>query len=314
MHDVAHDAAHAACSLRGMPCSISCPICHVCFSCQPLLSMSVRSLAAQEGWRLAAEMYFGWFFCDSQLEMRKCNSRAALHFEVAISEMEMRERAFRNKLRFSSARRAQLLLIETSEPRKCNLRSTCALATARVRKQARKQRDNFPRPFRKQRTHQKTYGNTARALRRAQSLLRVRCDQDTFAQRHRESALTRAISAKLLAALQHARSPQSVRRARDAFARRHSETRDLRRGFASGSRRIRAASQGERFNARSLCRGFAELDTFARRRSESSSTPTIFAEDSPRSRHARGATRGATASTRTISTEGHFRLATLASE
>ena len=66
-------------------------------------------------------------------------------------------------------------------------------------------------------TKTNSYGATARALRHARSLQKVRRDQDTFARHHSESASTRTISAEgspnshgaTVRALRPARSPQT---------------------------------------------------------------------------------------------------------
>ena len=126
--------------------------------------------------------------------------------------------------------------------------------TAGLRKQARKPRDNFQRPFREQEnrtgpqrercdTHDPrrgfiglktdSHGTTARAIRHARSPQRVHRAQDRFARDHSDSASTRTISAEgsprsrhgaIARALRHARSPQRVRRGQDKFARRHSDS------------------------------------------------------------------------------------------
>ena len=175
------------------------------------------------------------------------------------------------------------------------------LPRTRLRKQARKPRDNFQRPFREQEnrtapqrerfdTHDlrrgfiglKTdaHGATARAIRHARSPQRARRDQDKFARRHSERASTRRISAE--------GSPRS-RQIRTAPQRERFDTQDLRRGFAATKTDSRGATARALRHARSPQRVRRAQDKFARRHSESASTRTISAEGSPRSRQIRTA-------------------------
>ena len=143
-------------------------------------------------------------------------------------------------------------------------------------------------------TKTNSHGATARALRRAGSPQRVRQGQDKFARRHSESASTRRISAE--------GSPRP-RQIRAAPQRERFDTHDLRRGFAAlktnshgaTARALRHARSPQKTNshgataralrhARSPQRVRRAQDKFARRRSESASTRTIFAEGSSGSR------------------------------
>ena len=143
-HDVAHDAARNAVHDVAHDAACDAPSCAWCSAAsraqsvmpvslvnRSLLCMSVRSLAAREGWRLYLRK------CTShatsavfELEVRKCNSRSG---QVAISQLEMRERAFRYTLWHWSAFCRQELAIFQSEPRERTLHTTFALKSCEFR-------------------------------------------------------------------------------------------------------------------------------------------------------------------------------------
>ena len=172
-------------------------------------------------------------------------------------------------------------------------------ATAGLRKQARKPRDNFHRPFREQEkrtapqrerfhTHNlrrgfiglmtASRGTTARAIRHARSPQRVHRAQDRFARDHNESASTRTISAQ--------GSPRS-RQIRTAPQRERFDTHDLRRGFAAVKTNSHGATARALRHARSPQRVRRRQDRFARDHSKSDPTRTIPAEGSSGSRQIR---------------------------
>ena len=262
---------------------------------------------------------------------RSCRSTLRvlrLYLKVAICQPELQEHAPRT----------------TFVHKSCDFQAGAAAdqggiepETAGLRKQARKPRDNFQRPFREQENRTapqrerfdahdlrrgfiglKTdaHGATARAIRHARSPQRARRDQDKFARRHSESASTRRISAE--------GSPRS-RQIRTAPQRERFDTQDLRRGFAATKTDSRGATARALRHARSPQRVRRAQDKFARRHSESASTRTIsFAALKTNShgataralRHARSPQRvrqgqdkfarrhSESASTRTISAEG----------
>ena len=226
---------------------------------------------------------------------RSCRSTLRvlrLYLKVAICQPELQEHAPRTTFVLKS----------------CDFQAGAAAdqggiepETAGLRKQARKPRDNFQRPFREQEnrtapqrerfdTHDlrrgfiglKTdaHGATARAIRHARSPQRARRDQDKFARRHSESASTRRISAE--------GSPRS-RQIRTAPQRERFDTQDLRRGFAKVKINSHGATARALRHAGSPQRVRRDQDRFARRHSESASTRTISAEGSPRSRQIRTA-------------------------
>ena len=231
-------------------------------------------------------MRFSSRSCGSTLRILR------LYLKVAIFQPELQEHAPRT----------------TSVLKSCDFQAGAAAdqggiepETAGLRKQARKPRDNFQRPFRKQEnrtapqrerfdTHDprrgfiglKTdaHGATARAIRHARSPQRVHRAQDKFARRHSESASTRRISAE--------GSPRS-RQIRTAPQRERFDTHDLRRGFAATKTDAHGAAARALRHARSPQRVHRAQDKFARRHSESASTRTISAEGSPRSRQIRTA-------------------------
>ena len=220
---------------------------------------------------------------------RSCSSLRVLrlYLEVAIFQPELREHAPRTTFVLTG----------------CDVRAGAAAdqgviepATAGLRKQARKPRDNFQKPFCEQEirtapqrerfdTHDLRRGfaavktnshrTTARAIRHARSPQRVRRGQDKFARRHGESASTRTISAE--------GSPRS-RQMRTGPQRERFDTHDLRRGFAAVKTDAHGTTARALRHARSPQRVRRGQDSCARDHSESASTRTISAEGSPRSR------------------------------
>ena len=215
----------------------------------------------------------------------RCSSRSCgstlrilrLYLKVAIFQPELQEHAPRTTFVLKS----------------CDFQAGAAAdqagtepAPAGLRKQARKPRDNFQRPFREQENRTgpqlktDSHGATATALRHARSPQRVRRGQGRFARGHSDSASTRTISAE--------GSPRS-RQIRTGPQRQRFDTHDLRRGFAAVKTNSHGATARALRHARSPQRVRRGQGKFARRHSDSASTRAILAEGSPRSRQIRTA-------------------------
>ena len=176
-------------------------------------------------------------------------------------------------------------------------------ATAGLRTQARKPRDNFQRPFREQ--ENRTAPQRERFHTQISGSRQIRAGpqrerSDTHDPRRGFIGLKTDSHGTTARALRHARSPQRVRCSQDRCARRHSESASTRAISAEASprtRQIRTAPQRERFDMHDLRRGFAVVKTnshgaTARALRHAQSPQRVrrgFAEGSPRSRQIRTA-------------------------
>ena len=184
----------------------------------------------------------------------------------------------------------------TSVLKSCDFRAGAAAdqggiepATAGLRKQARKPRDNFQRPFREQEkraapqrerfdTHDLRRGFAAVKTTSTRAIPADRRGQDRFARRHSESDATRTIPAE---------GSSGSRQIRTGPQRERSDTHDLRRGFIGLKTDSHGATVRAIRHARSPQRVRRGQARFARDHSESDPTGTIPAEGSSGSRQIR---------------------------
>ena len=253
--------------------NLSHPTFHVPLSCQPLLSISARSLAVQ-----------GCFSCRSAL------GTLLLRLQVAIFELEMRERTFRTlhsrlkievamfelelRERASHATFARKHSRLTSQPelellRECTSRTTLdgAMGTCSSRALYLKLA-NFQPELRERyfctynlRFRSRTSGNALRILLWCLNLVNFRpaisAEGSPSSRQIRTAPRRERFSAQVLRkgltasktnshgttarAPRHAQSPQKVRRAQDKFAQHHTESASTRTISAKGSLLSRSA-------------------------------------------------------------------------
>ena len=208
----------------------------------------------------AAGVRFAYYFCTYNLCFRSRASGNALRAATLVLKTcdlpEMRERAshttfctYNLQMLCRSCGSALSVLTRNRESRRASHETASKQRFAS--EENRKPDGAAARAFAESKTH--SYGATARALRHAGSLQRVRRAQDKVARRHSQSASTRRISAEGL---------PRARRIRTALQQERLDTKDLRKGFTARKANSHGATARALRHAQSthnLRKGFAEL-------------------------------------------------------